>query len=308
MKKALPPLIAALFLGGTVFATQAAQWSKVEYAGLLDDDALEELSGLASSRRTDGLLWGHNDGVDARKGDSGARLMALRPSGDIIGVHTVRGARNIDWEDMASVRIDGRDYLVVADIGDNGGLRETLTLYLIPEPETADGDAPLNVERTIEFRWPDGPRDCEAIVVDPLSREILLVSKKRVPPELFRLSWDAKPGVQTAELLGTLAGIEQPNAEQLKKNPTFGRYRSQITAADLSPNGRVLAVLNYERVYLFSRKTDEPWSKVLQRQPAQLRMPWVPQAEALAFSRDGLTLYIGSEQRPSPILKFSIKR
>jgi hypothetical protein len=35
---------------------------------------------------------------------------------------------------------------------------------------------------TLRFRWPDGTSDCEAMSVDPATREILLTSKRRVPP------------------------------------------------------------------------------------------------------------------------------
>jgi hypothetical protein len=84
----------------------------------------------------------------------------------------------------------------------------------------------------------------------------------------------------------------------------YGRYRSQITGADLSPNGRVLAVLNYHSIHLYVRDTGEEWSAAMKQPPGELTFPWLPQAEAIAFSPDGRSLLIGGEQRPSPLLMY----
>jgi hypothetical protein len=141
--------------------------------------------------------------------------------------------------------------------------------------------------------------------VDPSSGEVLLISKKRVPPEIFRVPLrPSNGGVQTAELVATLSDISQPSQEELKKNPVYGRYRSQITGADLSPNGRVLAVLNYHSVHLYVRNPGQDWASVMKTVPGQLELPWLPQAEGIAFSPDGRSLLIGSEQRPSPLILY----
>jgi hypothetical protein len=218
----------------------------------------------------------------------------------------VSGATNVDWEDLDSFDLDGKHYLMVADTGDNGGIRKVLSLLVFEEPaHPRDGDA-MSPAWTIRFHWPDGARDCEAAAVDPAKGEVLLISKKRVPPELFSVPLRRSSKEVVARLLGTLPGIAQPNEADLRRNPVYGRYRSQISGADLSPNGRVLAVLNYRAVYLFVRKSGDAWSSVLQRPPATLNFPWLPQAEAIAFSLDGSQLMIGGEQRPSPLLRFRI--
>ena len=100
--------------------------------------------------------------------------------------------------------------------------------------------------------------------------------------------------------------MEQPSEADLKLNPVYGRYRSQITAADLSPNGRVLAILNYHSIYFLVRQPNEAWADTLKRPPSQMRYPWLPQAEALAWSIDGRSLLVASEQQPYPILRFRV--
>ena len=167
---------------------------------------------------------------------------------------------------------------------------------------------PATVAWTIRFAWPDGPRDCEAIAVDSRRGEALLLSKKRVPPELFRVPLrPAGAAPVVAERIGTLSGIEQPDASDLEQSPTYGRYRAQITGADLSPNGRVLAVLNYRSVHFIVRPRDGGWTPALRDKPSHLTLPWMPQAEAIAFSPDGLSLTIASEQLPSPFLRYRVQ-
>ena len=281
---------------------QASRWSRAEYAGALTDADLSEASGLAASHQHRDVYWAHNDGGNE------AELMAIRPDGSRVATYQVRGTANVDWEDLSSFDLDGKHYLLVADTGDNGGIRKTLELAVFEEPATLrDGDT-LRPAWTVSFRWPDGARDCEAAAVDAPAGQVLLVSKKRVPPEVFAVPLRPADGLQTARLVATLNGIDQPDQEQLRENPVYGRYRSQVSAADLSPNGRVLAVLNYHAVYLYVRSPGQDWSKALAAKPGMLTFPWLPQAEGLAFSADGRSLLIASEQRPSPLLIFRVLR
>jgi len=284
-----------------LFAADAAnlRWSAPEYAGVFSDPDLDEVSGLAASRAHPGLYWAENDS------GNGPKLMAIKPDGSRVATMSVAGAENVDWEDLDAFDLGGKHYILVADTGDNGGIRKQLTLYVIEEPARLRDGGSLKPAWIINFRWPDGARDCEASAVDPVRGEVLLISKKRVPPELFRVRLrPTDGGVQTAELVTKLADIDQPSREDLEKNPVYGRYRSQITGADLSPNGRVLAVLNYRSIHLYTRAPDEDWAQAMKARPGQLDFPWLPQAEGIAFSQDGRSLLVASEQRPSPLLLY----
>jgi hypothetical protein len=296
-----PILLCAPLFFFVAASAGARGWSAPEYAGVFTDPDLDEVSGMAASHAQPGLFWAQDDSY------SGEKLMLIRGDGTRIATVTVTNATNVDWEDLDSFDLNGKHYLMIADTGDNGGIRKSLTLYIIEEPpHPRDGDHVAPAWR-LDFHWPDGARDCEATAVDPVKREVLLISKKRVPPDVFSLPLRRSNKELTAQLVGTLSGIVQPNEEDLRRNPVYGRYRSQISGADLSPNGRVLAVLNYRAVYFFVRKPGENWTKVLQQAPQSLIFPWLPQAEAIAFSLDGSQLTIGGEQRPSPLLRFHVK-
>jgi hypothetical protein len=295
MRRILPTLLLVL-LPALAFG---ARWGDPEVAGLVTDRALDEISGLAASRAHPGHYWAIND-----SGNS-AELQLMDERGRHRASVPVTGAANVDWEDLSSFELDGRHYLLIADTGDNGGIRQDLVLHVLEEP--SDLSRPVAVAWSLPFRWPDGPRDCEAAAVDPARGEVLLISKKRVPPELFRVPLRPGEGQAVAEHLGNLPGIEQPDAGDLRRSPIYGRYRAQVTGAALSPNGRVLAVLNYRSVHFLVRPNDGDWTPALRDKPSHLTLPWMPQAEAIAFSPDGLSLTIGSEQLPSPFLRYRVE-
>lgn len=267
-------------------------------SGVLLDAQLAEISGLAASRRHRDVLWLHDDGGNP------ARLFAVTTGGDRKATLRVDGVTKTDWEDMAAFRLDGRDYLLIADVGDNGGLRHTLQLHVLEEPTRLENTR-LKPAWSIAFRWPDGARDCEAVAVDEKNRQILLVSKKRQPPELFSLPLRPHRGVQTAARLGTLAGVPQPSKEELRQNPRQARASGHVTAADVSPDDRTLAVLTYRDVLLYSRPSGQGWAQAVASKPKVVELPWLPQAEALGWAMDGKSLYVTGEFIPAPLFRLT---
>ena len=267
-----------------------------QLSGVLLAPQLDEVSGMAASRTFPDTLWTLNDGGNA------ASLYALGNRGGLQATLRIDNVLNTDWEDLAAFDLDGRHYLLIADTGDNGGLRKTLQLHVIEEPTTlADGHQ--RPAWSIAFRWPDGPRDCEAVAVDAARGEILLISKRRRPPELFvlplRPNTDA---LQVARRVGLLAGVPQPDAASLRSNPRMARVRNQVTAADVSPDGQTLAVLTYSDVLFYGRSRQASWQQAVATRPRVHDVPWLPQAEALAWSADGRGLYATGEHSPAPLL------
>lgn len=300
------PLLAAILAVGLLLLPTASRSAtlrvgEARLAGIITDAAVDEVSGLAASRRHPGILWAHNDSGNT------AEIHALDRSAQRRASVAISNVRNIDWEDIAAFRDAGRDWLLIADVGDNGGIRQELQLHIVPEPESLE-DGSIEAVRTIRFVWPDGARDCEAVAVDIAERAIYLVSKKRVPPELFRLPLDGDSSAAplVAEKVGAIQHISQPSARDLSRNPVYGRYRAQITGMDISPNGRMLAVLNYLQARIYIRAPGEPWSEAVRRPPVDAPFPWVAQAEAIAFSAEGDALWVGSEILPAPLLEIPL--
>ena len=76
---------------------------------------------------------------------------------------------------------------------------------------------------------------------------------------------------------------------------------------DISPNGKIIAVLTYKRPYLFYRQENESWPRVFDRTPIPLDMPRMRQAEAMCFSKDGMSLVVTSEKLPAPLYRLDIR-
>jgi hypothetical protein len=270
-----------------------------ELLALIREPALREISGLAASRRHPGMLWVHNDS------GYGAELHAIDRRGRRRATLRLEGVEAIDWEDLAAFTLDGRRYLLVADTGDNGGRRSELVVHVVEEPAELV-DAEVKPAWSQRLRWPDGPRDVEAVAVDSAAREILFIAKKRVPPQLLSLPLGPQRGVAPARVRASLAGITPPSPAELAGNARFGRYRAQITAADLSADGLRLAVLNYRRAHVYTRSTGEDWASALAREPHELSFGWVAQAEAIAFEPDGDALLLSGERLPAPLIRLPL--
>ncbi len=264
-------------------------------AGLVTNRQLDEISGMAASHVHDGVLWAHNDSGNP------ARLYAISRRGRLLARFDVVGAKNIDWEDIASFDLGGRHYLLLADTGDNGGHRRDIALHVFEEPEKLE-DGILRPRWTIHARWPDGPRDCEAVAVDATLGQVLLISKKRVPPELFTLPLaDPHGAVREARRVGRLVGVPQANPDLRHRDPGLAALFSQVTAADISPDRSTLAVLTYGSVLFYRRADGEDWADAVARVPEAHDVPPIPQAEALAWSSGGAGLYASGEFSPAPI-------
>lgn len=246
-----------------------------QLATLAAADLLES-SGLATSITTPHLFWTHNDSGD------GPRLFAFDDSGRDLGTVSLLGITAIDWEDMASFRRDDRGWLLVADVGDNTRRRETCQLHLLPEPALNKRTA--TVHTTINFRYENGPVDCEAVGVDGTSNVVLLASKSTFRCEVFALRLPSAPSEQVL-VARSIAKISVPLA----------------TALDVSPDGTRAIVLTYADAYEFQRQEAESWSDAFKREPQVIKMPERKQGESICYAADGRSLYLTSERQPTPL-------
>lgn len=298
MKRRLRPLPTALIAAASLALAACARPEQpfAQLSGLLLDSQLDEVSGLAASHRHGDVLWLLDDGGNP------ARLFAVSRRGRKLATVAIDGVVKTDWEDLAAFDLDGRHYLLIADTGDNGGLRKTLQLHVVEEPARIQ-DSTLRPAWSIAFRWPDGPRDVEAVAVDAVRGEILLISKKRQPPELFVLPLrPIAAKLQDARRIAHLAGVPQASAADQRENPALARRRSQVTAAAVSPDRRTLAVLTYHDLLLYRRHGEEDWARTVARQPQTHELPWLPQPEALDWARNGRALYATGEFAPAPLV------
>jgi len=308
-----PALVACLALAGCqravsdVAPSSAPSPAVTGYtlSGRISDPALDEISGIALSRRDPGRLWAVNDG------DNPAELHLLEMEGRRVARFRLAGVRNVDWEDLAAFSWNGTPYLLVADIGDNSSRRVTVQLHLLVEPEVATGTVAgvgeLRPVATLRFRYPDGPRDAEGVAVDVPGGTILVLSKRETEPRFYRLplrlEWPAVPLV--AEPVGRLQ-LDRPRFGPPSGPITRSLFGGSPTALDLDAAGRNLLLLTYTAVYRLQRQGQESWAQALERPFAWLADHPLPQAEALAVTPDGAQVHFTSERLPAPLWRLDL--
>lgn len=281
------------------FPAESNRWTLV---GILNHSPLKEASGLAASRAHAGVLWTHNDG------GAGANVFAIDSvTGAVLTTIPIPEIENLDWEDAMVVSpASGQHFTAIADIGDNEKRRRECSIHLFQESGTRALPS-LTLQRTIRFHYPGGKRyDSEATAFDSRSGSILVFTKSKTETLLFSVSLDTKSKLTEASYLATLAkpaSYPEANAVTALKRGIFG---VSTTAADVSPDGRSLAVLTYTECLLYRRDGDEDWGTAAQRSPKVIALPAVYQAEALCFSADGSQLFITSENTPSPLYRIDI--
>lgn len=261
---------------GLANSSQPTESPNVRQLATLANADILESSGLAASIATPHRFWTHNDSGD------GPRLFAFDDSGRDLGVVSLVGITAIDWEDMASFRRGDRGWLLVADVGDNARRRETCQLHLLPEPALNDPTA--TVHTTINFRYQNGPVDCEAVGVDGTSNIVLLASKSVLNCEVFALQLPLTP------------------SKQVVVAPSIGKISVPLaTALDVSPDGTRAIVLTYADAYEFQRRDGESWADAFRREPQVITMPIRKQGESICYGADSRSLFLTSERQPTPL-------
>jgi len=270
---------------------------KTQKVGVITDRRIAEMSGIAASRRSPGVLWVINDSGDD------ARVYAIDEYGTLLSSTKVNGAENLDWEDIASFEKDGKSYLLIADIGNNTVYRDIFTLYVIEEPGL--GFSTSDIVWQIQFQYENGPRDTEAVAVDLLYETILLLSKRDVPAVLYELPLKPAQGVLSARRLGDVTSIPQPRRAEIKTALDY--YHAQPTAMDMTPDGARLAILTYRRLFIYDLHPDKTIIESLNQKPQQFEFPTLAQPEALCFSMDQNALFTTTENVPAPLLKITVE-
>jgi hypothetical protein len=265
---------------------------------LVANPLLDELSGLAVSHADPTFLWAHNDSGD------GPNLFRVGLAGEDLGRVTIEGAKAVDWEDIATFDWQGQPAVLIGDIGDNHAHHQHSTLYAVNDPGRSGTPKLL---WKLKFEYPDGPRDCESLAVDPVDHLILLLSKRDFPPRLYALPMPsdaaAIPERSTARFLGTVETIPEPVLGDLAQPLYLGILSSLPTAMDISQDGSFAVVVTYGDAYRYRRQPGQPWITVFAQTPQRIPLPHLKQTEAGAISADGHSLFVSTEQRPTPLVR-----
>jgi len=200
------------------------------------DKALQESSGIVVAG---GKIWSHNDSQGQPV------LYGFDKTGKVSDIIYISG-KNTDWEDLAK---DDSGNIYIGDFGNDNNKRHDLRIYKISNPSALKEN--IAKPEVIEFEYSDQKLfppdtstqnfDMEAMVW--FSGSLYLFSKNRTNPftgytKVYRLP--DQPGSYTAELI---------DSAYLGAAPMISSW---VTSADISPDKKKLALLGYDKIWLFT--------------------------------------------------------
>ena len=266
---------------------------------LADPLGRNEVSGVVASIRNPNLLWAIEDS------DNAASLLALGTDGSDRGDWILPGATNIDWEDIAAATIGGQEFIYVGDFGDNFAARSQQAIYRVREPLVTGnfgGVVPFGDIERIIIQYPEYPagergdgsfgiparRDAEGLLVDPMSGDIYVFSKREFRCRIFRLAHqESYTGLQTLEYVGDMPALIRDSV-------------GTATAVDISRDGLEVGIRNFEHIFFYRREDLTTSLADLLTGTQVEQLPFVgsapypsgePKGEAIWFSANGDAIF-----------------
>ena len=255
--------------------------------GIVQNSKIDEASGISSSKNNSQLVWVHNDSGDLPK------IYGVGMDGSHLGSLRLKGILARDWEDMCIGPGPKKniDYLYVADIGDNFSKFKKKRIHRFKEPIiNLKANSPFDLKikdfDTIVFTYPDGNRDAEALMIDPITKDLYILSKRESLVSIYRLPF---PQSTSKVIEAEKVGIFEVSPEKSY------RRSDQITAADISPDGKRIIIKTYYEIIMINN-FDNNISSALSSK--QIKLDYTPArgGEAICWSWDQSGYYTISEQ------------
>ena len=310
---ALFVMVAMLVVANAPSSQAAAQscpdFGNASTVGQLSRDNIREASGLVASPNHSNRYWLHND-----SGDS-ARIYAMTRSGEDRGIVNLGGINARDFEDigMGPGPNANKDYIYVADIGNNGHGRATLWIYRFVEPAppgkgksvTIPNDEIEKFEYT--YQKPGEPtktwrRQAESLFVDPISGDVVIIEKQLTTVDgKSDMGWVYQ--IKQSDLReGVLIKAKPKVAIRQRRSSSEG----PMTAADISPNGKTIIAKNVHEAFAWKRGSSQTVYAALAAHPISACHPPGTSGEAVAFSSDGSEVLTVHERKNSPVSRYSV--
>jgi hypothetical protein len=228
------------------------------------DPEIVESSGLVASGDR---VWTVND-----SGDTGRVFTVDAETGETVG--TTYWADGPD--DVEALAPGGPGAVWVADIGDNPASRDAVRVTRVP---VGDGDRTVD-EETFDLVYPDGARDAEALLVDPVTGRLHVVTK----------------GVFAGEVYAAPPELADAAPNRLGR---VGQVVGLVTDGAFFPDGRHVVLRTYSRatVYTFpDLQSLGSWD-----------LPDQQQGEGIAVTPDEEVL-LSSEGQGTEVLEVQVPR
>jgi hypothetical protein len=276
------------------------------------DPRITESSGVVASSVRDGVFFTHND-----SGDS-ARFFAVDQHGCTLTTFNLSGVEAIDIEDVAR----GPGGIWLADIGDNNHMRTGVVVHRIAEPSMDDSsthrtstDCRSAAEVAVSadsfaLAYPDHPHDAETLLADPATGQLLIVTKtplgqSSVYAAPLELRTDA---VNVLTLVGAVVfppstTYDRPLVPSAPgTQPAFDvAGRLMAVGGDVAPGRDRVVVRTYTDAWEWSVAPGQSLAAAMTGAvPRQIPLVHQRQGEAIAYTRDGVSLLTTCEDVGCP--------
>ena len=258
-------------------------FNKVPVVNALSRKDLLEISGVAASRINPGVLYIQNDSGNP------SQVYLTDSSGADRGTLSLPTVPNRDWEDIAvgPGPIAGKSYLYVGNIGDNDSKYSSVFIYRFPEPDLGGKTSPVILTISdldiIELKYPDGPRNAETLMVDPLTKDIYIASKQSNNSHIY------------------VSKFPQNTTSATTMTPVVQLYFNKATGGDISPDGTEILLRSTELIWYWKLPAGTGISAGLLTKPQVA--PYFnnePQGEGIGFAADGSGYFTDTEIKGYP--------
>lgn len=272
-------------------ALRKCGFAKPVNKGTVDAPALDEISGIAVSRRNARIVWAIEDS------GNGATVHAINDQGRLVATYTVAGAA-VDYEDIAvgPGPNAGESYLYIADIGDNNGMRSSIAVYRAPEPQVNWNQTfvveALQAVAPLPMKYPSGAHNAEALMIDPETQDLYVITKDgyKEPNTVYALTAPHTPTVlRTLEKLAPVYAGEGTDIA--------------VTGADISADGKHVVIRSLRSLNHWTRAPGMSIVETIQNtEPCDAELaPDEVKGESVSFASDG---YYTISEGASEVLHF----
>lgn len=228
------------------------------------DPRFTEISGMTYSQRHANVLYLHNDS------SGGSLLFAVDATTcDTLATLMIEGIEARDLEAIGSGRdAKGRPILWLADIGDNRDSWSEVRLHRVREPRKLR-DRTLRAA-TYRFTYPDRPHNAEAILADPSSERVWVVTKQTARGRIYELP---------DPLRRDRVNVARP----------VGKVGAFVTDGAVSPQGNRFVLRDYVDAEVLAGLPPGADAQTVY-------LPMQFQGEAITWTADGAALLVASER------------
>ena len=285
--------------------------------GRFEDGKITESSGVthagpAADGTASNAIWTLNDSGNE------AKLFRVSIRDDDSKGHTeatlkLKGTKNRDWETMCGFAIGEERFLAVGDVGDNLFRHKTYKIHVVPEPivkQKLSKKGNVKVKElkaspfTIDFKYEDGPHNCEAMSYNSDDKEYWFVEKvyvndkRKTAPGIYVLP---DPGIVAGESgKGKPVGVAKRVADFAVRN---------VTGMAFSPDNQQLVIRSYFGAWLYEKADGKTWQETVSQIKAKpIRLPLQTQGEAICFSADGKSLLVTSEFKNAIVWQVNLEQ